>query len=497
MYAYLQRLTAFLLLAAGATASVAQTGSRLELFYGGIISSEIDISSSGLFALSGTFPGAGAAISQLRPGGESVRWNPAGLAYMKKSLLYSEYVPPIALNLNTLLDVENRVNTTLRDNTARFAAADSLYDQRDSSIRPKISLSGGQGTYAAIVKTRYFSLGGAVHHPVRLATNFAVSGMKFRAATQAAGGGTTLRLLGVLNGTFASEFILTGYALAVGGKLGRGFALGLGFDSFSATLESSGVFRPEAQISSGSQEFVFNSPQSSHYDSLGAETRGAFFGDGARIRLGFGWHKGDRWAVDVAWFAPYDIVMSGALTLRYDRILAFNLSAEEGSEFFDAGQLLDDDFTGTHPRQTRLTNLRLSFPGRLGIALSGQWRNGSVMLVYERYQSALGLAFAYASTGDSTFTPLSGEREYRFAPKNALSLAAGAEWLQLQLGVASASFTTVHSRENLRTRRSFLLYTFSISGGFTIPHFRRMRMDYAVGFGVTSFLRFGFSYTLE
>ncbi|HHL72826.1 MAG TPA: hypothetical protein ENJ29_09960, partial [Bacteroidetes bacterium] len=84
MYAYLQRLTAFLLLAAGATASEAQTGSRLELFYGGIISSEIDVSSSGLFALSGTFPGAGAAISQLRPGGESVRWNPAGLAYMKK-----------------------------------------------------------------------------------------------------------------------------------------------------------------------------------------------------------------------------------------------------------------------------------------------------------------------------------------------------------------------------------------------------------------------------
>ncbi len=474
----------------------AQTGSRLELFYGGIISSDIEINSSGLFALSGTFGGAGAGIAQLRPGGETVRWNPVGMAYMPKSLLYSEYVPPLSLDLNSLFDVENRVNTTIRDNTLRYAA-DSLYDQRDSVIRPKINLAGGQGTYAAVVKTRYFALGGAVHQPTRLAANLALSGMKFRAATQAASGGTTLRLLGVLNGTLTSEFMLTGYSLAMGGQVGRGFGVGFGFDSFSATLESSGVLRPEAQISSGSQEFVFNSPTSTHYDSLSARSEGTFFGDGARIRIGIGWHQGENWAVDMAWFAPYEISLNGALTLRYDRILAFDLGAEDGGEFFDAGRLLEDNFTGTHPRTTRLTGVRLSFPGRLSLALSGRWRNGSVAVVFERYRSALGLAFDYASSGDSTFTPVAGRREYRFAPKAAISLSAGADWLQLQLGLATASLSTLHSREAVLTVRSFTLYTFGISGGFTLPYYRRMRADYALGFGITSFLRFGFTYTLE
>lgn len=144
-----------------------------------------------------------------------MRWNPVGLAYIKKSLLYSEWVPPISLDLNPVLDVEKRANDKLHQNISDINdGSDVEQSIEDFVIKPSLGMDGGQGNYAAIAKTRYFVIGGAVHSPSRVLADIGVSGTKFRAATNS-NGGTTIRLLGILSGTMSSEIKISGYSLAL------------------------------------------------------------------------------------------------------------------------------------------------------------------------------------------------------------------------------------------------------------------------------------------
>jgi len=178
----------------------------------------------------------------------------------------------------------------------------------------------------------------------------------------------------------------------------------------------------------------------------------------------------------------------------YNQILAFSTG---GDNFFDAGQLIDDDYTGTHERSTEIRNLKFKFPGRFSLALAGKWRNGRASVIYETYQSSNALVYQYFSTGDSTFTPVSGKREIGLEPQRAFYLSAGANWMQIRLGVVRADWVNRHSRGAEESREKFWMPIFGLTGGFVAPHYKQFQFDYAFTIGVTSFLRFGLSYQLE
>ncbi|KAA3660416.1 MAG: hypothetical protein DWQ10_06720, partial [Calditrichaeota bacterium] len=337
----------------------------LEMFQGGIIGADLRIGGSGLSGFSGTFNGIGGSISQLTPGGESVRWNPVGLAYINKAVLYSEWVPPISLDLNPVLDIEKRANDKLHENIDEINdGSEAEQSIEDFVIKPSLGMDGGQGNYAAVAKTRYFVIGGAVHSPSRVLADIGISGTKFLAATESGGAGTTIRLLGILSGTLSSEIKISGYSIAIAKMLPYNIGFGLGLDDYSATLSTIGVVQPEAQVSSGSEEFIFNNPEATHYDSLNANTKGFFKGGGTRFRFGLGYHIGDWLAIDMAYFAPYSIDLNGNMDFNYNQILAFTTG---GDNFFDAAQLLEDDYTGTHKRTTKIHDVRLKFTGRTSV----------------------------------------------------------------------------------------------------------------------------------
>lgn len=467
----------------------------LELFQGGIIGADLRIGSSGLSGFSGTFDGIGGSISQLTPGGESIRWNPVGLAYVKKSSLYSEWVPPISIDINPVFDIEKFANEQLHDGIDELNSDSDVEQQiEDFIINPSVGMDGGQGNYAAIAKTRYFTVGGAIHSPTRLLADIGISGTKFRAATESSGGGTTIRLLGILSGTISSEIKISGYSLAFGKMLPYNIGVGIGLDDYSTTFSSIGEFQPEAQVSTGSQEFTFNDPLATHHDKLIAKTEGFFKGSGTRFRLGIGYHFGDWLAIDAAYFSPYKLELDGSMIFDYNQILALS---SDGDNFFDASQLIEDDYTGTHERSTTISNLKLKFPGRTSLALAGKWRDGRASLIYETYKSSNALVYNYTSTGDSTFTPVAGKRELGLKPLRALYISAGANWMQLRLGAVRADWINRHSRGDEESKNSFWMPIFGLTGGFVAPHYRQFQFDYAFTVGITSFLRFGLSYQLE
>lgn len=427
-----------------------------------------------------------------------MRWNPVGLAYIKKSLLYSEWVPPISLDLNPVLDVEKRANDKLHQNISDINdGSDVEQSIEDFVIKPSLGMDGGQGNYAAIAKTRYFVIGGAVHSPSRVLADIGVSGTKFRAATNS-NGGTTIRLLGILSGTMSSEIKISGYSLALAKLFPYHIGVGVGLDDYSATLSTIGVFQPEAQVSSGSQEFIFNNPEPTHYDKLNANTDGFFKGSGTRLRFGLGYHFKNWLAVDLAYFSPYSIEMDGTMFLDYNQILAFNTS---GDNFFDAAQLLEDDYTGTHKRTTTIHNLKFKFTGRTSIAVAGKWGQGRASIIYESYNSLNALVYKYDSIGsdasDSTFTPISGKREIGLKPSHAFYASAGANWMQIRLGAVRADWINRHDHGSDDSSESLWLPVFGLSGGFIAPHYKQFQIDYAFTVGITSFLRFGLSYQLQ
>ena len=473
-----------------------QSQGQLELFYGGIIGADIRISSGGLTEASGTYETLGGSISQLTPGGESVRWNPVGLAYVKSSLLYSEWIPPIRVNLNPFIQVEDKANTALRNGIQDFAAEGSKFDLQEFQIQPNVYLDGGQGNFSGILKTRYFAIGGAVKKPTRIRADLALSGLKFRAVTEAQQGGTAIRLLGVLSGTLTTDFVLSGYSVSIGRRFWEGLGLGLAYDSYAVSMTATGVFQPEAQVSSGSEVFAFNSNNPDQYDRLQASGDGRFEGEGGRWRFGAGYHIDDKYAFDMALFLPTEIGLGGSFMLNYDQFLAINLNAGKDEPFFNAAQLLEDNFTGTHPRTTLVQDVKLRLPGQFAVSAAMRWSQGRASISFTRYLRDLSMQFNYFSTGDSTATPVSGVRKMGFEPEYAVVSNFGAQWLQVRLGAMQATWSSEHSRSESSKSSSIWLPIFGFSGGFVFPYYEKFRIDYALLFGVTSFVRIGTSLAL-
>ena len=473
-----------------------QSQGQLELFYGGIIGADIRVASGGLSEASGTYETLGGSISQLTPGGESVRWNPVGMAYVKSSVLYSEWIPPIHVNLNPFIRVEEKANTALRNGVQDFAAEGSKFELHEFKIQPNVYLEGGQGNFSGILKTQYFAIGAAVKKPTSIRTDLSLSGLKFRAVTEAQQGGTAIRLLGVLSGTLSSEFKLSGYSLSIGRRFWNGLGLGLAYDSYAVSMTATGVFQPEMQVSSGSEVFAFNSNNPEHYDRLQASGDGTFEGEGGRWRFGAGYHIDEKYAFDMALFLPTEIGLSGSFTLDYDQFLAINLNAGKDEAFFDAAQLLEDDFTGTHPRTTLVQDVKLRLPGQFAVSAAMRWSQGRASITFTKYLEDLSMQFNYFSSGDSTATPVSGTRKMGLEPGYALVSNFGAQWLQVRLGAMRATWTNVHSRSATSESSSIWVPLFGFSGGFVFPYYDKFRIDYALLFGVTSFFRIGTSLAL-
>ena len=485
---------AFHLIALAFPASRLAAQSELELFYGGILSASVRITSPGLGWVTGSFVGLGSGISQLSPGAESVRWNPGGLAFLSENQLYSEWLPPFKFNLNRYMNLEQEANLQLRRQVMKYARDESSLDLKEFIIQPSILLDGGQGNIAAVVKTRKFNFGGAVHAPVQILADLSVSGLKTRAATQSATGGTTIRFLGLVNGSLSVSFEMTGLSVAMGKRLGERWGIGLGFDAFAATLNASAFFRPEALVSSGARDFAFNDTTADHYNNLDVSMGGQLSGEGGRWRIGLGYHPGNSAAIDVALFLPATLDFSGKLTYAYNQILAFNLNADENTPFFDANILLEEGFTGTHPRWTTLDRVRLTIPGQLalsGALLAGSFRMGFTLT---NYYKDFSLGFSYTSAGDSTATQSSGSWVLALTPQHAFYAVLGVPWLTIRLGALRMISRSEKSTRSQQNQSEFWLPLLGMTGGFDMPYFKRLRLDYDVSLGLTSLVRFATTY---
>lgn len=470
----------------------AQSKGALELFQGGIISTRITIASLGANAFSGVFPGIGGGFSQFSPGAESVRWNPVGLAYIKRSQLYSEWVPPLRLGARQI-NLQSQLNSQLRSALAPYMQnGESVF--RDVHLQHRLLLDGGQGSYAAVLRTRNFTMGASMNSPTRLKTNLGVSGMKFRAVTQSGAGGTQIRLLAILSGTASLEFDLSSISLAMGRRLGSRFAVGVAFDSYASSLTISGFLQPQAQVSTGSEAYAFNDPAAGYVNRLQASAMGAFTGEGGRWRLGFGYRPHPSVAVDLAVFFPAQIDFVGRLRYEYDQIRAFDLDPDNDRPFFDANQLLEDNFTGTHPRFTLVDALRLQLPATLAVAASVGWGKAVLSFSYVDYRQPASLMFRYQFGGDSTAVSGQGSGRLFFGASRAFFVNFGVSWAQLRFGAFQVTGGSEWRDQPAQTPFSTWGPLLGLSGGGPLPYLSRFRLDYDISIGLTTFIRFGTSF---
>lgn len=475
----------------------AQSSSYLEQFHAGTIGADVNVGSNGLNTFYGTFEGIGGSIVQITPGGKSVQWNPAGLAYMSRGQVYTEWSPPLNLRLNSFYNIENQINDEIDAGIVDYIRDRSTLDFREAQIDPNVKLAGRHGTISGIVKSSNVAFGAAIHNTTNLSSSFNIADARVIAVSEPSGGGTAIRFAGNLNGALTTELRMSGVSFAGGARIWNGLGIGAGYDRFSATLTARGAILPEAQVSSGAQEFAFNSPGSAHYDSLRGRIDGNFDGAAGRWRFGIGYHEGQRFAVDLAFFSRAELQLGGLMTVNYDEILAVNLSPEEGEPFLDAGQLIRDNFTGTFRRTTQVSNVRLRVPAHFAIGLSHLWPAGRASFVYGTFSGEAAVAFDYEAIKDTSEATITGERTYGIKPQHILHANLGAEWLQVRLGVLRTEFVSRHSRnEDDSEQSSVWLPIFALSGGIAVPSVESLRLDYALSLGLTSFLRLGFTLKL-
>ncbi len=466
--------------------------SNLELFHGGVVGLDVRFGGNGLNSFTGTFESAGDGIAQITPGGKTVRWNPAGLAFIEKGLVYSSFQPPLSVPVNRVFNVQRYTNDQIELGIQDFVQDRASFDFEGVEVSPQVKYLGRQGNVSGILTNKYFVIGLAIHNKTSLGLDFSIDGGRFSAVSEASGGGTTIRLLGRVNGALSSEIGLRGLSFAIGKRVGNNLGVGLGYDRYASTMTVAGVMAPEAQVSSGAQEFAFNSPTSTHYDSLRAFLRGNLNGVGARWRLGVSYRLWQKLSLDAAYFGGASISMPEELNLRYDKVAAIDLKAEADEQFLDANRLIQDKFTGTLQRNVLLSDIAFTFPRHFAFSASTKWKTGRASLTYGFYGKAASLSYRYIVFGDSAQVNSEGMRQLGLKPRRVIFTNLGADWLQVKLGAVQTRpfIHSINETEKL-TQTTLWFPIFAVSGGVNRVYWQRLRLDYALTFGITSFAQLG------
>ena len=417
-------------------------------FDGGYHKINFRIYSSALSGMGSHSSNFGNTISSIIDDPSLVNLNPAGLAFIRKSSLVTDFAPDFSLNLRSFYkDLDKTINEQV-DKAIKEMKADDLVP-----VYPDVDLVGGQiggvGIAATIPRGRVGSWGIAFHKPLRLAFNIVGNGFSVEITDSTTNDEGELEMTKVpLSIEFFSNLNLNlnQVDIAFGKRMLNNLSFGVGISSLTCDInvdfiaKINGIIRqttPQIDINK-----AFEDPTELYRNTLNDTIKIDFHKSlfGGKFALSYRPYK---WLyLDGVYNIPRKENLEGSLRIVKHTLYALNLNYdkdgpdnilgnEDDEELFDPQNLKPSEITFTNRTIYKSNTLEFSYPGSFGLSAAAKTGKFTFVLSYEKplgdlsfhyvtdifkdgiKKDSLGNWISYPEAGDTTGTT----RSYTFGLK--------------------------------------------------------------------------------
>ncbi len=378
------------ILAVSCTGAVADGDTEaLQVFEGGSLTSNTELSLGFLYGAGSRPDGLGTAVSTMNAGVGSVSGNPAGLAFLGQSAILLDVLPPLSASASDIIDIQSRANTALDDALESVAHPDLV------PVYPTIDARAGQrsgvisGAFA--VRLGPVVIGGAVEEPLSLGLSFVNTGIEAFGQTvkgEEGGGEVDVDVRATLEAAVDLSTRIDKTTVAFGLEALPGVGIGASISSYRATASVSGVALGDGIINYGGTEYAFNDPTDPWMNDLDQSVDGSFSGTALGWTAGASWRATDWLTLDLCYTQVPPVRLDGSLTTVTHSLPAMS---EDG---FDAGELSASQPTLTEREETVSDSpIDLRLPSYAAAAAT--FRTGAILTTVEirHYDSDLGFAY--------------------------------------------------------------------------------------------------------
>ncbi len=382
------RLSVLLLLSILAINLHAQGDSELRYFRGGKYESIISFSNALFYGIGSRVGGMGGDYGGLVQGSESLLWNPANLASIRRSQLTLDFKPRMLLDATSFVDIDAEVRSAVDESIEDSKGPNfTMSDEDYPDVGVRVGEKGSFGTGSFAFRGGGFTVAAALYQPFSLSLDLLGSGFEVQMVTIDEEDPTKdVTFFSSVDMNVHARLRIQGASIGVGKMLGPKWSVGLAVDRLSGVAKTQARFQVEGIMVVAGNERAFNDPNDPWQNNLHSSIFGKYNGNSTAFRLGTTYQLGRNWGIGAALAYYQPLKMSGSLDERQYTLEGLNLDAEDDEDLLDITEIDLDEPTRTvmeNPATAKLLEIR--FPNALAVGISGKAGFLGLALNYTRY----------------------------------------------------------------------------------------------------------------
>ncbi|MDZ7261363.1 MAG: hypothetical protein ONB05_04580 [candidate division KSB1 bacterium] len=461
MKEFLKSLPLLLLLS---TNSLGQNGSELTDFQGGQYTFKLSLSNNLFLGVGSRVGGLGGDYGGLLPTSETLLWNPANLAFIKKSQWTFDVNPPLMFNPTSLVDIDGEVRSAVDDNIADMKGENfSMKDEDYPELALSLGEKGNFGTGSFAWRNGEFTIAGALFQPFHLTLDLVGTGFEARMETvDEEDPALSVTFFSSLDLSLSTRIKIQGWSLGAGRMITPRWAAGLSLERLSGLAEVNAQFQVEGIMVTAGNERAFNDPNDPWENNLHSSVKGGYQGSSTTYKLGTTYKLNENWGLGTVLSLAQPLTMKGELKIIQRTLPGLNLQAEGDEDILDATKIDLDEPTKTIQQHNPTSELLiLNLPSSLGIGISGQIGFLGVSLNYNRYFGECSYQYDVMRNGE--------EIKYSQGIKLSNEFRLGLELTKyFRLGCGMTMGTLVDKNQEPSKPQGIIVPTFSLGTGFKL-----------------------------
>ena len=344
-----------------------QSTSKIFRLDGGRVSGVINLSRSPLSDYSfGNFSAQGSYYHWMN---QAV--NPAFSSTFNRSTVVIQAGPELSVDPFHFVDVNTRVHSSLDRAIANYRtkSTEVFYPKIDGFF--KTNKAWGEGFISAPLGKWHFTL--AYKKLFQAAMSSKLSGAETGISTLVdMGGGTKSKVLftAFVESLVDFSFLVDQKTFIFSRIVKNQYGLGMSIDRLGGRADFYGRMNVQGDMSFNGQEYIFNDPNDSWYNSLNQSLDGSFRGKSWRMSIG-GWHTLNRNIIlDLSFKTGSSLKMHGNLDIVQNKIPALNIDAissnDGNAEILDPVKLNLSQLTLTKAEKNKTySELLIKYPAQI------------------------------------------------------------------------------------------------------------------------------------
>jgi hypothetical protein len=397
-------------------------------------------------------------------GAESIYWNPAGLAFLKKGQVFIDYAPPVFLAPDAIIDFQDVANKIVDDEYEEKMYSTSVIQY--PIIKTQFNSGARLQSFGFCLPAGNFSFGAAYFNQFELKIELLLSGLGILMEDY-------VNLAGVISDTtkysYSGDFTTNldifsdAFSFGLAYQPIKPLAIGLAVETYNVSATSAGYSTKTGWITrtSFTDTVSFNDPDAGYENSLFDTLKGSFHGKSVGIKLGSAYRFTDKSELTLTIYVPFNINMKGNLYI-----------ANSNPVFFSKGEINEGYFTNplTRNEPTRTSQTRYYFNG-MKIKLPGNIKLGytqafnKIALIFNAGFSFNEFSYRYINIEENVYEARSKLKTYHQGIKPGVNLHFALDFGKVKLG--TGVIFSKHIKDD-KEESSIPIPLFSIAFGFPI-----------------------------